>query len=237
MTTKHILELFPSVHLLIAARTIQFSFAILILSSCGRKAPNLSPPRDQEVIPAGEYEEGVASWYGKPFHGRLTANGETYDMEGPTAAHKTLPFNSNIRILNLDNGRTTNVRINDRGPFVKGRIIDLSKRAAREIKMLGPGTARVRLYFLGSKSPPAPRGPGRGYTVQVGAFSTSRLAEKLRKKLAESYQDVVIKKVKSRRGALYLVRLQRFSSRTDARKLARLLLQKKLVKEAIVVKQ
>lgn len=236
-TSQYSPGLFPSVHLKIAARMIPFSFAILLLSSCGRKTPDLSPPTEKTTIPTGEYEEGIASWYGNPFHGRLTANGEVYDMEGPTAAHKTLPFNSNIRVLNLDNGRTTNVRINDRGPFVKGRIIDLSKKSAREIKMLGPGTARVRLYFLGSKSPPPPKESGQGYTVQVGAFRTSRLAENLRKKLAKSYEGVVIKKVESRRGALYLVRLQIFSSRTDARKLARLLLQKRIVTEAIVVKQ
>ena len=117
-TSQYSPGLFPSVHLKIAARMIPFSFAILLLSSCGRKTPDLSPPTEKTTIPTGEYEEGIASWYGNPFHGRLTANGEVYDMEGPTAAHKTLPFNSNIRVLNLDNGRTTNVRINDRGPFV-----------------------------------------------------------------------------------------------------------------------
>jgi rare lipoprotein A len=228
---------FPSGHLTAVFRVIQFSFAVLVLTSCGRKAPNISPPIEKIAIPAKEYEEGIASWYGRPFHGRLTANGETYDMEAPTAAHKTLPFNSNIRVLNLDNGRSTNVRINDRGPFVKGRILDLSKRAAREIKMLGPGTARVRLHFLGSKSPPPPKDPSQGYTIQVGAFRTFQVAEKLRKKLAKNYKDVIIKKVDSRRGALHLVRLLSFSSRTDAQKLVRLLLKKKIVPEAIVVKR
>lgn len=93
-------------------------------------------------------EEGVASWYGPNFHGKLTANGEKYDMYGLTAAHRTLPFNTVVEVENLDNGKTVQVRINDRGPFAKNRIIDLSKKAAEEIDMVGPGTANVALYLI-----------------------------------------------------------------------------------------
>ena len=99
-----------------------------------------------EVI-SGQY--GIASWYGHPFHGRLTANGETYDMGKITAAHRELPFNTRVRITNLSNGKSVVVRINDRGPYVKGRIIDLSKEAARMINMVDAGISKVHLSILG----------------------------------------------------------------------------------------
>lgn len=98
--------------------------------------------------PGNKLEEGVASWYGPNFHGKLTANGEKYDMHGLTAAHRTLPFNTVVEVENVDNGRSVQVRINDRGPFAKDRIIDLSKKAAEEIKMVGPGTANVTLRLI-----------------------------------------------------------------------------------------
>ena len=91
----------------------------------------------------------MASWYGEPFHGRTTASGETFDMEAMTAAHPTLPFGTRLRVENLDNERSVVVTINDRGPFVKDRILDVSRRAAEELGMLGPGTARVRISVMG----------------------------------------------------------------------------------------
>ena len=94
------------------------------------------------------YESGIASWYGDDYHGKPTANGEIYDMEALTAAHKTLPFNSLVRVVNRDNGKTVTVRINDRGPFVEGRLIDLSRKAAREIGIITVGLARVDLYVV-----------------------------------------------------------------------------------------
>lgn len=93
-------------------------------------------------------ESGIASWYGVPFHGRLTANGEIYDMNKVTAAHKELPFNTRVRVINLANGKSVVVRINDRGPFVKGRIIDLSKESARRIDMIDSGISSVVLEVL-----------------------------------------------------------------------------------------
>lgn len=120
---------------------------LLITTGCG-----IVPKTKGEAAGAkgsnNAIETGVASWYGPNFHGKLTANGETYDMDGMTAAHRTLPFNSEVVVENLDNGKTTRVRINDRGPFAKDRIIDLSRAAATEIDMIGPGTARVRLYLV-----------------------------------------------------------------------------------------
>lgn len=99
------------------------------------------PFRDQEM-------EGIASWYGKDFHGKETASGETYNMYDLTAAHRTLAFGSRVKVTNLDNGKDAVVRVNDRGPFTKGRIIDLSFEAARRLDMISEGTARVELTVL-----------------------------------------------------------------------------------------
>ena len=98
-------------------------------------------------------ETGIASWYGPKFHGKLTANGEIYDMDGMTAAHKTLPLNSMVRVTNLETGKTIEVRINDRGPFIDGRIIDLSRAAAKELGLIGHGTAKVRVQYAGPADP------------------------------------------------------------------------------------
>ncbi|MCE5306654.1 MAG: septal ring lytic transglycosylase RlpA family protein [Acidobacteriales bacterium] len=99
--------------------------------------------------PPGVYvETGTASWYGYPYDGRRTSSGEVYDMEKLTAAHRTLPFNTWIRVQNLSNHREVDVKINDRGPFAHGRIIDLSRAAARRIEMIGPGTVKVRLVSI-----------------------------------------------------------------------------------------
>jgi len=119
-------------------------------------------------------QEGLASWYGPNFNGRPTANGETFDMDGISAAHKTLPFNTMVRVENLDNGRTIDVRINDRGPYVGDRIIDLSKGAAEAIQMIGPGTARVRLILLDNGDAPVRPAAIKDelFTIQLAAFDS-----------------------------------------------------------------
>lgn len=101
-----------------------------------------------EITEGQLIEEGIASWYGDDFHGKTTANGETYDMEALTAAHKELPFNTIVRVVNKDNGRSVTVRINDRGPFVEGRVIDLSRKGARKIGILTVGLANVEIFLL-----------------------------------------------------------------------------------------
>ncbi len=102
------------------------------------------------VVPrVGSAQRGIASWYGPGYHGRATASGEIYDMDRFTAAHRNFAFGTRVRVHNLDNGRMTQVRINDRGPFKKGRIIDLSRSAARDLDMIRPGTARVRVVVIG----------------------------------------------------------------------------------------
>ncbi len=135
----------------------------------------------------GATETGIASWYGHPYHGRPAASGEIYDMERLTAAHRTLPFGTRVRVENLQNGRRIEVRINDRGPFVEGRIIDLSRAAAREIGMLGPGTARVRLVVLAL---PSQTSGADTFAVQTGAFRERANAERQRQRLSKRYRDV-----------------------------------------------
>ncbi|HWR51374.1 MAG TPA: septal ring lytic transglycosylase RlpA family protein [Bryobacteraceae bacterium] len=145
--------------------------ALALLSGCAKKRPKPPAPPQIKVI-----EEGVASWYGPPYHGRAAASGEIYDMEKLTAAHRTLPFGTMVRVRNLTNEREVEVRVNDRGPFVKDRIIDLSKAAAREIHMIGPGTARVQLRVLALPVETAPA----FYAVQAGAFRDRTKADRLR---------------------------------------------------------
>ena len=110
----------------------------------------------------------MASWYGHPYHGRRTSNGEVYDMNKLTAAHLSLPFGAWVRVANLDNGREVDVRINDRGPFVKNRVIDLSRAAAKQIGMWGPGTARVRLTVISRPRADPQPADGKAPALQPG---------------------------------------------------------------------
>jgi rare lipoprotein A len=132
-------------------------------------------------------EQGVASWYGPGFNGKRTASGEVYDMEEMTAAHKRLPFGTRVQVHNLDNGRRTDVRINDRGPFVDERIIDLSMAAARAIDMLGPGTARVRISVVEMSAMLTCS------VVQVGAFADPANAESVANSFQERGLGVVLR--------------------------------------------
>lgn len=167
-----------------------------------------------QPAPADYVENGYASWYGVPYHGRQAANGEIYDMYRPTAAHRTLPFETMVRVTNLTNGRSTDVRITDRGPFVENRVIDLSLAAAREIDMVAAGVARVQLEVI---SGPDPR--TGSFTVQVGAFLDRGNAERLRDLLAPSYSPVSIQEYDSPAGLFYRVRVGRFASESAARQL------------------
>ena len=153
--------------------------ASLLAASCGKKVKTAKPPR------IGSTETGVASWYGHPYHGRRAANGEVYDMEKLTAAHRTLPFSTWVRVQNLSNQRTVDVRIQDRGPFINGRIIDLSRAAARQIEMIGPGTAKVRLTII---APPRNiQTQPELFGIQVGAFREQPRAEALQAEMKQKY--------------------------------------------------
>jgi rare lipoprotein A len=130
---------------------ILFAAVLAFMVSCTSSPRYTSSVHPRRGTPPGSLrrvQEGVASFYGQDFHGRKTANGEIYDMHAITAAHQALPFNTRVLVTNLDNGKRIEVRINDRGPFVKGRIIDLSYAAAQKIGMVGPGTANVKLEVL-----------------------------------------------------------------------------------------
>ena len=151
-------------------------------------APGTRPSARSVPAPApapatGYQETGLASWYGHPYHGRPAANGEIYDMEKMVAAHRTLPFDTWVRVYDLDNDKSVEVRIIDRGPFVDGRIIDLSHAAAEAIAMVGPGTARVRMEVI-----QVPQGiPAAIYVVQVGAFHDHANAERIRSQMEARY--------------------------------------------------
>ena len=128
-------------------------------------------------------EIGLASWYGNPYHGRPSASGEVYDMETLTAAHPTLPFQTRVRVVNVENQKSVEVRIIDRGPFVEGRIIDLSHAAARAIGMIAPGTVQVCVEVL---EIPIVESADR-FAAQVGAFRDHAAAEQLRAAMQEQY--------------------------------------------------
>jgi len=191
---------------------------------------------------AGPVSRGMASWYGSKFDGRRTANGERYDMRQLTAAHPTLPFGTLVQVTNVENGRQVVVRINDRGPFGRRRVIDLSYAAARELRMVGPGTARVELAVIGRFDPMAPGSPAQpmllaaaavpaapdaaspgtpaaaadpaidAYTVQVGAFGEAERAEALQRDLAGRYPAAVVLSD----GTWSRVQVGRFGDREEA---------------------
>jgi rare lipoprotein A len=129
---------------------------VLALSACAAQRTPVAgpPPAVRPVTAAPERptftQVGVASWYGPEFHGQTTANGERFDMRAMTAAHRSLPFGTIVRVTDLATGRAVRVRINDRGPLVAGRILDLSRRAAGQLGVDGDGTARVRLEVVAS---------------------------------------------------------------------------------------
>ncbi len=166
------------------ARSVAFALlvSLLLLPGCGRKKRVRTP------VPAlpGTIETGIASWYGPPYHGRRAANGAIYDMEKLTAAHRTLPFDTWVEVLNLSNSKTARVRITDRGPFVDGRIIDLSRAAARQIGLLGPGITKVRLTVV--EAPAAPPTEDL-FAVQVGAFLDRGNAERLANDMKQRFGE------------------------------------------------
>jgi rare lipoprotein A len=177
------------------------------------RAPGSAPKRSKPApAPAGYTEEGNASWYGAPFHGRRASNGETYDMYKLTAAHRTLPFETMVRVTNTNNGKSTVVRITDRGPFVDNRIIDLSLAAAREIELVGPGVGPVSIEVLGGVDPTVGL-----FTVQVGAFRDRANAERLRDRLSASYSPIFIQQYDSPEGIFYRVRVGKISGQDAAK--------------------
>jgi len=163
-----------------------------------------------QTVPLGWSQTGIASWYGPNFHGRYTSNGEIYNMYAYTAAHKTLPMNTIVKVTNLNNGKSVTVRINDRGPFVKGRIIDLSYAAGKKIGLDVTGTAPVKITVVKFKG----KNYVSGYMIQVGAFLNKKGAEATAKKYQKlGYNTAIIK-----RGQFYKVYITGFKTYNEAKK-------------------
>ncbi|MDJ0840618.1 MAG: septal ring lytic transglycosylase RlpA family protein [Acidobacteriota bacterium] len=241
-----------------------FMLLLLSLGCGGRRSTDVSKPsrrgeridvdRDGNIKLRGEkpvslkrkrpgdlLQRGIASWYGHPYHGRKTANGERYDMWDLTAAHKTLPFNTVVTVVNKDNGRKVKVRINDRGPFIRGRIIDLSRKAAEKIGVYETGIAKVALYLkdapeerrtAGRRKPKPdiyetedePRVPtvtvsppeGGWWTIQVGSFREKARAEAMVLRMQRLSPHVTMEPAEG----FWRVRVGRFSKKVDSFDLA-----------------
>lgn len=171
----------------------------------------------------GFVEEGIASWYGLKFHGELTSNGEIYNMYSMSAAHKHLPIPSYVKVTNLDNKKQVVVRVNDRGPFHKGRIIDLSYAAATKLGFADKGTARVRVELINAKPPKsgqvAPYKTDKiSHFIQVAAFSSKQSAERLKNQLLDiaGVDKVYVASDTSSTSAVYRVRVGPFDNESEA---------------------
>jgi rare lipoprotein A len=181
----------------------------------------------------GFRQQGVASWYGEQFHEKKTANGEIYNMYAMTAAHKTLPFGTMVEVVNVENKKSTIVRINDRGPFCQGRIIDLSHSAAKKIDMIKNGTAAVEITALGTDDEILTVSDKTGpnihpnatpdnlyftgdFTIQVGSFGDPANAENLKISLEKIAQDVHVVPIEKNDQTFYRVRVGRFISLKQA---------------------
>ena len=153
----------------------------IVLAGCAKKKTKIAVP--VSAPPAGTTERGLASWYGHPYHGRAAADGEIYDMETLVAAHRTLPFQTRVRVRNLSNDKSVDVRIIDRGPFVQGRVIDLSHAAAKEIDLIGPGVGQVEITVIGTPANPEPA----LFAVQIGAFREKANADRAEQNMIAAY--------------------------------------------------
>ena len=193
--------------------------AVALLSGCAattdKEALLNSPTPSPEPVPGQVYREsGVASWYGKDFHGRKTANGETYDMYGLSAAHRTLPLGTHIRVTNLDNYKSITVKVNDRGPYAKMRVLDLSYGAAKQLGFVAQGTAQVKIESLD------PIQNAALYTVQVGSFTEPENAKLLKERLSRRYGNITIIPFESNIGTFYRVRIGAYPSEQKAEAVA-----------------
>jgi len=181
-------------------------------------------------------QRGIASWYGRDFHGKKTSNGEIYNMYAMTAAHKTLPLGTSVSVRNLENKREVEVRVNDRGPFVRGRVIDLSYTAAKKLGIVNAGTAPVEIIALGMA--PSTEGTDRGerlyvpvdyskgnFTVQVGAFRDQKNALRLKQQLSQTYKNAHIATFDNGKEILYRVRVGKCSTLEQAEEYEKILIR------------
>ncbi len=197
---------------------------LLFLAACSL------PPSKVLLTPSPASEgrvsqTGTASWYGPGFHGKATASGAIYDQNDLTAAHQTLPLGTRVMVTNLATGSSAEVTINDRGPFAKGRIIDLSYGAGKALGMIGPGTIPVRVEVLEAPNNIQSIRTSLDYTLQMGSFSQIENAQQLRDKLKSSYADVSVVPLQTKDVTYYRVQLGTFSNRNAAEERARQLSQ------------
>lgn len=190
-----------------------FLFTIILctsLISCQSQPP---PINRFPGYPVGYQEKGIASWYGPGFHGNKTANGERYDMHKLTAAHRTLPLGSIAVVRSVSTGRHVTVRINDRGPFAKGRVLDLSLAGAEAIGMTGTGTDQIELQVVGYQARPEGMGVLR---VQVGAFADPLNARGLFEQVGAQYPGGRVMQVDLPEGRRYRVQIGQFLTEAEA---------------------
>ncbi len=201
-----------------------FLIFLLFISACSRRPYVKSYGKSSYEVEGEHYypiteskgftQEGIASWYGKDFHGKTTANGEIYDMHAKTAAHKTLPLGTYVKVSNLENSKTIIVRINDRGPFVRGRIIDLSYAAAQELGIDIAGTASVRIEALDNDNIESisDKDFNQGkFTIQIGSFKNKDNAERLLGQLKRIYSTANMVIYNSEEGTFYRIRVGNFN--------------------------
>ena len=199
--------------------------ALPVLFSCGKKSVDYTEvyedsPQDGPYVTEGHTQVGIASWYGIDEHNNYAASGERFSKFAYTAAHKSLPMGTVVRVTNLENGRDVVVKINDRGPFVGDRIIDLSHAPAQAIDMIQKGTVKVKVEVMSTPSSRSGSYFDANYTVQVGSFRDRATAMGVKRKLDIEYQDVRIETVKVRGDDYHRVRVGRYSNEKDARKAA-----------------
>jgi rare lipoprotein A len=191
--------------------------ALFLLSSCG-------------IFSYESYHKtgfGIASWYGPDFHGKPTSSGEIYDMNRLTCAHREYPFGTKLRVTNVSNSKSVNCTVNDRGPFVSGRDLDLSYAAAKEIGLIGQGTTEVRIEYIGRDNSYikevrylSDTGP---FTIQVGSFKELSNASRLKLSLDLKYSMIYLTEAKIKGSRFYRVRIGKFSIKQEAHKLAKTL--------------
>lgn len=182
------------------------------MAACARPRAVVAPPVPRATL--GYVEVGQASWYGVPYHGRPTASGEIYDMHQMTGAHRWLPFGTWLAVENTSSGRVAELRVNDRGPFVDGRILDLSFAAARVLDAVAPGLIPVRLRVI---APPANAPPAAAFVIQVGAFTEEPRAAALQRQLVELGVAARVVTGETPDGSIvYRVRVGRFADREHA---------------------
>jgi len=209
-------------------RVMGLVFSLMIIAAaCG---PSKKEIRYEPFDPGKKIlyrEVGLVSWYGEEYHGRKTANGEIYDMYAMTAAHRTLPFNTRVWVTNLENGKKADLRINDRGPFIPGRIIDLSKSGAQVLGILGQGTAKVTVEATGFAGGELSSLEGT-FAVQVGAFTEKDNAVRFQLLLEKKHPNVHVVLWESNIKRLYRVRVGSFRTEAEARRYAAILRQENL---------